>query len=182
MCDFVNRYHSSKLLKFWENCVFAFLREDLRWRISTILDFRDPIIGSLKSPCMTSYWSSIEHHSSKLALNCLVFEKIAFSCMLATDRQTDKQMDVDAWSRSFAIASCGLITQRQSRAKCLSAANALSALQVYKGQLHQSHQCGSTGSRTLARLHETETNYVAEDSLYSCRLRWRRKYKRQSAS
>jgi len=28
---------------------------------------------------------------------------------MATDRQTDKQMDIiDAWSRSFAIASCGL--------------------------------------------------------------------------
>jgi len=28
-----------------------------RWRISAILDFRDPIMGSLKSPCMTSYRS-----------------------------------------------------------------------------------------------------------------------------
>jgi len=27
------------------------------------------------------------------ALNCLVFEKIAFFCILATDKQTDKQMD-----------------------------------------------------------------------------------------
>jgi len=35
-----------------------------RWRISAILDFRDPIMGSLKSPCTTSYRSSI-------ALNCL---------------------------------------------------------------------------------------------------------------
>jgi len=31
-----------------------------RWRISAILDFRGPIIDSLKSPCMTSYRSSIE--------------------------------------------------------------------------------------------------------------------------
>jgi len=42
-----------------------------RWQISVILDFRDPITGSLKS-------------------QCLVFEKIAFFCTLATDRQTDE--------------------------------------------------------------------------------------------
>jgi len=45
-----------------------------RWRISAILDFRRPIMGSLKSPCITSYRSSTE----TIALNCLVFEKIAF--------------------------------------------------------------------------------------------------------
>ena len=60
-----------------------------RWRISAILDFRGPIMGSMKSPCTTSYRSSIE----TTALNCLVFEKIAFFCILATDRQTDKQTD-----------------------------------------------------------------------------------------
>jgi len=54
-------------------------------------------MGSLKSPRMTSYRSSIE----TIALNCLVFEKIAFFCILATDRQTDEQMDsIDALSRS----------------------------------------------------------------------------------
>jgi len=45
-----------------------------RWRISAILNFRDPIMGSLKSRCTTSYWSSID----TIALNCSVFEKIAF--------------------------------------------------------------------------------------------------------
>jgi len=45
-----------------------------RWHISAILDFRDLIMGSLKSLCTTSYRSSIE----TIALNCLVFEKIAF--------------------------------------------------------------------------------------------------------
>ena len=45
-----------------------------RWRISAILDFRGPIMGSLNSPCTTSYKSSIE----TTALNCLAFEKIAF--------------------------------------------------------------------------------------------------------
>ena len=45
-----------------------------RWRISAILDFRGPMMGSLKSPCTTSYRSSID----TIALNCLVFEKIAY--------------------------------------------------------------------------------------------------------
>jgi len=55
-----------------------------RWRISAILDFRGPIICSLISPCTTSYRSSI----TTIALNCLVFEKIAFFAFL---RQTDRQ-------------------------------------------------------------------------------------------
>ena len=45
-----------------------------RWRISAIWDCMDPIMGSLKSPCTTSYRSSIE----TIALYCLVFEKIEF--------------------------------------------------------------------------------------------------------
>jgi len=54
-------------------------------------------MGSLKSPCTTSYRSSIE----TIALNCLVCEKIALFCILATDRQTNKQMDTTyALSRS----------------------------------------------------------------------------------
>ena len=57
-----------------------------RWRISAISDFRDPIMGSLKSPSTTSYRSSIE----TIALNCLVFEKIAF---FAFWRQTDRRTD-----------------------------------------------------------------------------------------
>jgi len=59
-----------------------------RWRISAILNFRSPVMGSLKSPCTTSYRSSME----TIALNCLVFEKIAlFAFWRQTDRQTDKQ-------------------------------------------------------------------------------------------
>jgi len=53
-----------------------------------IMDFRGPIVGSLKSPCTTFYRSSLE----TIALNCLVFEEIAF-CILATDRQADRQTD-----------------------------------------------------------------------------------------
>jgi len=39
-----------------------------------MLDFRGHVMGSLDSLCTTSYKSSIE----TIALNCLVFEKIAF--------------------------------------------------------------------------------------------------------
>ena len=55
-------------------------------------------MGSLKSPCATSYRSSID----TIALNCLVFEKITFfSFWRQTDKQTDEQMDsTDALSRS----------------------------------------------------------------------------------
>jgi len=75
------------------------------WRISAILDFRGPIMGSLISSCTTFYRSSIE----TIALNCLVFEKIAFFCILATDRQTDEQMDsIDALSRSRCRESLNL--------------------------------------------------------------------------
>ena len=38
----------------------------LRWRISAILNYRGPIMGSLKSPCTTSYRSLIE----TIVLNC----------------------------------------------------------------------------------------------------------------
>jgi len=45
-----------------------------RWRISAILDFRGPVMDSLKIPRTTSYRSPM----NTIALNCLVFEKIAF--------------------------------------------------------------------------------------------------------
>ena len=45
-----------------------------RWRISAILDFMGPIMGYLESPFTTSYRLSI----NTMALNCLVFEKMAF--------------------------------------------------------------------------------------------------------
>ena len=56
-------------------------------------------MGSLKSPCTTSYRSSID----TMALDCLVFEKISFlhSVDRQTNKQTDKQTDsIDALSRS----------------------------------------------------------------------------------
>ena len=51
-----------------------------RWRISAILDFMGPIIGSLKSPCTTSYSSSIE----TIALRKSLF-------LHFDDRQTNRQ-------------------------------------------------------------------------------------------
>ena len=49
-----------------------------------------------KSNYITSYRSSVD----TIALNCLVFEKIAFFCILATDRQqTDKQ--TNRWTASM---------------------------------------------------------------------------------
>ena len=69
-----------------------------RWRISAILYFTGPIMGSLKSPCTTSYRSSMD----TIALNCLVFEKIDFFAFWRqTDKQTNRQINrIDALSRS----------------------------------------------------------------------------------
>jgi len=55
-----------------------------RWRISAILDFRGLIMGSLKSPCMISYRSSIETIAP-------IFLRKSRFCILATDRRTDRQ-------------------------------------------------------------------------------------------
>jgi len=50
---------------------------------------RGPGMDSLKSLCRTSYWSSIK----TIALNCLVFEKIAFCVRVSCDRQPDRRTD-----------------------------------------------------------------------------------------
>jgi len=68
VCEILSKSDHPIAEKKMTSCRFS------RWRISAILDFRGPIMGSLKSPCTTSYRSSIE----TIALNCLVFEKIAF--------------------------------------------------------------------------------------------------------
>ena len=66
-----------------------------RRRISAILDFMGPVMGSLKSPCTTSYRSI-----DIIALNCLVFEKIAF--LHFGDRPTDRQTDkTNRWTASM---------------------------------------------------------------------------------
>jgi len=73
------------------------------------MDFMGPIMGSLKSSCTTFYRSSI----ATIALNCLVFEKIAFFAFWQqTDRQIDRQTDklTDGQHRCSkpAVASGGL--------------------------------------------------------------------------
>jgi len=62
-------------------------------------------MASLKSPCTTSYRSSID----TITVNCLVFEKIAF--LQFGDRQTDERMDTPVASHeaALAVASGGLI-------------------------------------------------------------------------
>jgi len=81
------------------SCLFS------RWRISAILDFRGPIMDSLKSPCTTSYRSSIE----TLALNCLVLRKSLFAIWRQTDRQTNR-WTCPSHEAALAVASGGLIT------------------------------------------------------------------------
>ena len=72
-----------------------------RW-IPAVLDFRGPVMGSLKIPCTTSYRKSIEtiaiqHSQYSMSietrpLNCLFLRKSRF-CIFATDRQTNGQTD-----------------------------------------------------------------------------------------
>jgi len=69
---------------------------------TAILDFRGPVMGSLKSPCTTSYRSSVE----TIALNCFVFEKIAF--LQFGDRQTNRWTGL-SHEAALAVASGGLI-------------------------------------------------------------------------
>jgi len=70
-------------------------RHVIWWWISAILDFRGSIMSSLKSPYTTSYRSLID----TIALNCLVFETIAFFYILAADRQTDRL--TNRWTASM---------------------------------------------------------------------------------
>ena len=61
-------------------------------------------MGSLKSPGTTSYRSPIE----TMALNCLLFEKIAI--LYFGDRQTDRQADEQMHKAALGVASGGLIS------------------------------------------------------------------------
>jgi len=81
VCEILSKSDHHPQQKKMMSCRFS------TWCISAILDFMGPIMGFLKSPCAISYRSSID----TVALNCLVFEKIAF--LQFGDRQTDKQTD-----------------------------------------------------------------------------------------
>ena len=82
----VVQFHRNRMLFHWHMAISRFSTADLRH-----LEFMGKIMGSLKSPCRTSYRSSIE----TIALYCLVFEKITFlyAFWRRTDGQTDEQMD-----------------------------------------------------------------------------------------
>jgi len=75
-----------------------------RWRISAVLDFRNPIMRSLKSPRTTSYRSSGTYIGSKLLSfweNRILFYFGDRQADKQTDQQMDQQMDsIDALSRS----------------------------------------------------------------------------------
>jgi len=60
-----------------------------RWRISAILDFRDPIMGSLKSPFTHNFLEVVNrHHSSKLLS---FWENRVFAFWRQTDSLPDGQ-------------------------------------------------------------------------------------------
>jgi len=83
VCDILSKSDNPQRKKM-TSCRFS------RWRISATLDFKGPIMGSLKSRCTSSYRSSID----TIAVNCLVFEKISFFLHFGdrlTNRQTDGQ-------------------------------------------------------------------------------------------
>jgi len=75
------------------NCLvfekIAFLHFGVRSKMAYLrhLGFYGSNKGALKIPCRTFYRSSI----ATMARNCLLCEKIAFFCILTTDRRTDGQ-------------------------------------------------------------------------------------------
>ena len=96
------------MLSFRENRVFAFWHQNPRWQIAAILDFRGPIISSLKSLCTTSYIVNRDHSSKLLSF----WENRVFAIWRQTDKQTYRH--TNRWTRpsheaAFAVASGGLI-------------------------------------------------------------------------
>jgi len=84
MCCCIQNFIEIRIFSRWNMPVSRFSR----WRISAILNFKGPIMCSLKNPCRTSYRSSIE----TVDLSCLVIEKIPFYVrIMATDKQTEKR-------------------------------------------------------------------------------------------
>jgi len=97
--------HSAPVCAIWSKSDHPQQKKMTSCRICAILDFRGPIMGSLKNPCTTSYRSSIE----TVALNCLVI----FVFWWQTDKQTNRQ--TNRWTgplheAALAVASGGLIT------------------------------------------------------------------------
>jgi len=83
VCEILSKsdHHQQKKLT---SCRFS------RWRISAILDFRGPIMGSLKSQCTTIGRNRHYIYSSKL----LIFpENRLYAFWRQTDRQTDRRTE-----------------------------------------------------------------------------------------
>jgi len=96
----------AKLLVRWDMAIWRFSR----WQMSAILHFRGPIMGSLISPCSTSYWSSVwDHGYETMALDCFVlFRKPRlFVHILATDRRMYRRR-VPSHKGALAVVSSAL--------------------------------------------------------------------------
>jgi len=106
-------YSRKNLTEIGQSAAELWPKHFFKWRPSAMLNFKDSIMGSLKSPCRTSYRLSIEI----IALNGLVFEKICLR-ILVTDIQTDRR--TNRWTEpmrkgALAIASGALKSLHQSR-------------------------------------------------------------------
>ena len=68
-------------------------------------------MGSLKCPCRTSYRSSIE----SIALNCLLFEKVAFLCTHFGDKQTDgwTNRQTNRWTEPMCEGALAVVIERR---------------------------------------------------------------------
>jgi len=88
-------FHQNRMIFHWDIAIWRYSR----WPISAMLNFMGPTMGSLESPCKTYNRSSVE----TIALNCIVFEKIAFLCTHFGDRQTDRQ--TNRWTASIVEAT-----------------------------------------------------------------------------
>ena len=91
--------HRNRMIFRWDMAISWFSR----WRIFAILNYRHPIMGSLKSACKTSNRSSIE----TIALNCLFFwenRPFLYGFWRQTDRQTNKV--VDSWYATSSWFCC----------------------------------------------------------------------------
>jgi len=96
-----------------------------RWRISAILDFRGSIMGSMKSPCMTSYKSSIvlalsalspagyDHISAAVSSSCV----LADTCLLWPSA-TVAYRRVQCSARCCSLPTCQLLASWSSRTTC----------------------------------------------------------------
>jgi len=80
---YATKFHQNPIIFHWDMAVAGFST----WRMSAILNFRGPVMGSLISACRTLCWSSVE----TIALNCFCFWQNCIFCTHLCNRQTDGQ-------------------------------------------------------------------------------------------